>query len=51
MNRLTVIKTPRGNKRLRYTTGLRACRQIADRYNWNLVVRHGQLRMEDRQHA
>ncbi|WP_280565070.1 hypothetical protein [Chromohalobacter sp. 48-RD10] len=51
MNRLIVIQTPRGNKRLRYATGLRACRQIAERYNWALVVRQGQLRMEDRQHA
>jgi len=51
MKHLIVIQTPRGAKRLRYATGLRACRQIAERYNWDLVVHRGQLRMEDRRHA
>ncbi|WP_277810047.1 hypothetical protein [Chromohalobacter canadensis] len=33
INRLTAIQTPRGSKRSRCATGLRTCRQIAERYN------------------
>lgn len=51
MKQPIVIQTPRGAKRLNYTTALSACRQIAERNNWRLVVHRGQLRMEARQHA
>ncbi|GHA85197.1 hypothetical protein [Modicisalibacter luteus] len=51
MKQLIVIETPRGKKRLRYQTGLRAVRQIAERYDWQLVVNRGQVRMEESQHG